>query len=86
MAREQIKTVVKLGFDNGMQDGKTQIRYQSFSNIKRTATDSKIVEFTSAINNLSEKEVIYVFNIMEDEIIVQKGVEYENNKTTSTNI
>ena len=68
--REQRKTAIKLGFDNGMKDGKQQIRYQSFSNIKRTATDSTIVEFTTAIANLSKKDVITVFNIMEDEIFV----------------
>ena len=68
MAREQIKTSVKLGYDNGMKNGKQQISYQSFSDIKRTATDQNIISFSNAINALSAKEVLTTLNIMEDEI------------------
>ena len=68
MAREQIKTSVKLGYDNGMKDGKQQISYQSFSDIKRTATDANILAFSDAVDALSKKDVLLTLNIMEDEI------------------
>ena len=68
MAREQIKTSVKLGYDNGMKDGKQQISYQSFADVKRAASDTNIISFSNAINALSSKEVLLTLNIMEDEI------------------
>ena len=68
MARQQIKTAIKLGYDNGMKDGKQQISYQSFSDIKRNATDANIISFSNAINALSNKDVLLTLNIMEDEI------------------
>ena len=68
MSRILKKTTVKLGFDDGMKDGKLQIRYQSFPNVKRTATDASILQFSNAINSLSDKEVYVTLNLMEDEI------------------
>ena len=68
MAREQTKTSVKLGYDNGMKDGKQQISYQTVPDIKRTATDQNIIAFSNAINALSKKNVLITLNIMEDEI------------------
>lgn len=68
MAREQRKTSVKLGYDNGMKDGKQQISYQSFTDVKRNAADASILAFSNAINALSEKDVILTLNLMEDEI------------------
>ena len=68
MARLQTKTTVKLGFDNGMKDGKQQVRYQTFPNVKRASTDANIMQFSNAIHALSDKEVLLTLNIMEDEI------------------
>ena len=68
MAREQRKTSIKLGYDNGMKDGKQQISYQSFTDVKRTAVDANIMSFSNAINALSKKDVLITLNIMEDEI------------------
>ena len=68
MAREQSKTSIKLGYDNGMKDGKQQISYQSFTDVKRTAADANIMTFSTAIDALSNKEVLITLNIMEDEI------------------
>lgn len=68
MARQEIKTSIKLGHDNGMKDGKQQISYQSFTDIVRSADDADILKFSKAIDNLSEKEVILTFNIAEDEV------------------
>lgn len=66
--REHRKTSVKLGFDNGMKDGRQQISYQSFTDIKRNADDASILAFSNAINALSKKDVILTLNLMEDEI------------------
>lgn len=68
MARDQLRTSVKLGYDNGMKDGKQQISYQSFTDVKRTATDANIITFSNAINALSKKNVLITLNIMEDVI------------------
>ena len=66
--REHIKTAIKLGFDNGMKDGKQQIKYQSFSNVKRTATELHMLVLANAIDDLSDRDVISILNITEDEI------------------
>ena len=68
MSREQIKTSVKLGYDNGMVDGKQKYSYQSFSDVKRDAADANILTFSDAIDALSKKDVLLTLNIMEDEI------------------
>lgn len=68
MAREQIKTAVKLGYDNGIVDEKQRYSYQSFSDVKRDAADANILTFSDAIDALSKKDVLLTLNIMEDEI------------------
>ena len=68
MARLQKKTTVKLGFNAGMKDGKQQVRYQTFQNVKRAATDANIMKFSNAIHGLSDKDVLTTLNILEDEI------------------
>ena len=68
MARRQIKNAIKLGFDNGMKDGKQQISYQSFGDINRTATEQDIAHFVLAIDNLTKKDKMIVLNLTEDEI------------------
>lgn len=58
MATVLEKNVLELHFDDGMKNGKQQIKRKSYSNIKLNALDTGLKSASSAIDVLSKKEVL----------------------------